>query len=136
MTETRSGHSPIPILFAHWGHEAIRGSERALLDLLARIDRDRFAPILWCNAETMADAARSLDVETRVSRMPILLGWEAPKLDVGGYRALVREGESLIREYDVRIAHANSGAPNQWLVPATRRARIPHLAHLHAIYGF
>ena len=136
MSETASQRFPIPVLFTHWGHEAIRGSERVLLDLLARIDRDRFAPILWCNAETMADAARSLNVETRVSRMPILLGWDAPKLDVAGFRALVREGESLIRKYDVHVVHANSGAPNQWMVPATRRARIPLVAHLHAIYGF
>lgn len=136
MRETAPQRFPTPVLFTHWGHEAIRGSERVLLDLLARLDRDRFAPILWCNAQTMADAARSLDVETRVSRMPILLGWEAPMLDVAGFRALVRQGESLIREYEVRIVHANSAAPNQWMVPATRRARIPLVAHLHAIYGF
>jgi L-malate glycosyltransferase len=127
---------PAPVLFTHWGDEAIRGSERVLLDLLARVDRDLFEPILWCNAHAMADAARSLRVETRVSRMPILFGWESPKLDVAGFRSLIREGESLIRQYGVRVVHANSGAPNQWMVPATRRARIPLLAHLHAIYGF
>lgn len=107
-----------------------------LLDLLARIDRDQYAPILWCNSHAMADAAHSLRIETRLSRMTILLGWDAPRFDVVGFRSLVREAESLIREYGVRIVHANSGAPNQWLVPATRRARIPLLAHLHAIYGF
>jgi glycosyltransferase involved in cell wall biosynthesis len=126
----------VPVLFAHWGNEGVRGSERVLLDLFSNLNRDRFAPLLWCNAKTMAAAAESLGVPARVSRMPILLGWDAPKLDVSAYRALVREGESLIREHGAKLVHANSGAPSQWLVPAARRARVPLVAHLHAIYGF
>ena len=114
-----------PVLFVHWGEEGIRGSERVLLDLLKSIDRRRFTPILWCNAETMASSARALDVPTHVSRMPILLGWDAPRLDISGYRALVAQGKDMIREFGVRLVHANSGAPNQWMVPAARSARVP-----------
>jgi hypothetical protein len=125
-----------PVLYVHWGEEGIRGSERVLLDLLKSIDRRRFTPILWCNAETMASAALALDVPARVSPMPILLGWDAPRLDIGGYRALIAEGIAMIREFGVRLVHANSGAPNQWMVPAARSARVPMLAHVHAIYGF
>jgi len=126
---------PVPILYVHWGNEGIRGSERVLLDLLSGIDRAQFAPVLWCNAEALAGAAKALDVRTRVSSMPILLGWDAPRFDLSGYRRLVSEGKSLIREFDVRLVHANSGAPNQWMAPAARQARVPMLAHLHAIYG-
>jgi len=122
------------VLYVHWGDEGIRGSERVLLDLLSGIDRTQFTPVLWCNAQTMATAARALDVQTRVSPMPILLGWDAPRLDVAGYRRLLAEGGSIIREFGVQLVHANSGAPNQWMVPAARQARIPLLAHLHAIY--
>ena len=125
-----------PVLFVHWGEEGIRGSERVLLDLLKNLDRARFKPILWCNAETMASAARSLDVPSRVSRMPILLGWDSPKLDIAGYGKLIAAGKAMIREFGVRVVHANSGAPNQWMVPAARGERVPMLAHLHAIYGF
>jgi len=125
-----------PVLFVHWGDEGIRGSERVLLDLLKALDRRRFTPVLWCNAETMASSARALDVPTRVSAMPILLGWDAPRFDVAGYRALVAQGKAMIREFGITVVHANSGAPNQWMVPATRSERIPMLAHLHAIYGF
>lgn len=124
-----------PILFTHWGEEGIRGSERVLLDLLARIDRDRFPPFLWCNAKTLASAANDLGIRTRHSRMPILLGWDNPRYDLRGYRALVMEAAKLIGETGARLVHANSGAPNQWMVPAARRARIPLVAHLHAIYG-
>lgn len=126
----------VPVLYVHWGEEGIRGSERVLLDLLKSVDRTRFKPILWCNAETMASAARSLDVVTRVSPMPILLGWDAPRLDIAGYWNLVSAGKAMIREFGVRVVHANSGAPNQWMVPAARSAGVPLLAHLHAIYGF
>lgn len=131
-----SAQRKTPILFVHWGDEGIRGSERVLLDLLARLDRNRFSALLWCNAETMGHAARELDVPVRVSRMPILLGWDAPKFDFAGYGALIRQGKNLIGELEARLVHANSGAPNQWMVPAARAARIPLLAHLHAIYGF
>lgn len=124
------------VLFVHWGDEGIRGSERVLLDLLKSIDRSRFRPTLWCNAETMATAARELDVHARVSRMPILLGWDAPRLDISGYRALIAQAKAMIQELGVRLVHANSGAPNQWMVPAARSTRVPMLAHLHAIYGF
>jgi glycosyltransferase involved in cell wall biosynthesis len=128
--------SPAPILFVHWGDEGIRGSERVLLDLLSTIDRRLFAPVLWCNGETMAGSARALDVTTRVSRMPILLGWDSPRFDLSGYSALVGEGREIIRKFGVQVVHANSGAPSQWMVPAARTERVPLLAHLHAIYGF
>src|SRR5207247_11001668 len=67
---------------------------------------------------------------------PILLGLGSPKLDLPAYRSLVREGESLIRECGAKLVHANSAAPSQWMVPASRRTRVPLLAHLHAIYSF
>lgn len=125
-----------PVLFVHWGDEGIRGSERVLLDLLAKLDRDTYPPFLWCNAESMAAAARELGVPAKVTRMPILLGWDAPRMDVAGYRALVRQGLQLIRAHGARVVHANSGAPNQWMMAAARRARVPLVAHLHAIYKF
>lgn len=128
--------TPTPVLYVHWGDSGIRGSERVLLDLFAKLDRNRFRPFLWCNAEALADAARSMDVPAEVSTMPILLGWDAPKLDLAGYRRLVDHGERLIQRHGVRLVHANSGAPNQWMVPVARRARVPLVAHLHAIYNF
>ncbi|HKO15620.1 MAG TPA: glycosyltransferase [Gemmatimonadaceae bacterium] len=136
MTAAARDPNAAPVLFVHWGEEGIRGSERVLLDLLAKLDRDAFAPLVWCNAETMANAVRQLDVPVHLSRMPILLGWDAPRLDLAGYRALVRQGTELIRSHGARVVHANSGAPNQWMVAAARGARIPLVGHLHAVYKF
>jgi len=128
--------SPASILFVHWGHEGIRGSERVLLDLLSNLDRDLYAPTVWCNTETLRDAARALGIPARVSRMPILLGWDPPKFDVRGYRSLLGEGGTLIRDSQARLVHVSSGAPNQWMIPAARSMQVPLVAHLHAVYGY
>lgn len=129
-----SARGPVPILFAHYGDDGIRGSERVLLDILAHLNRERYTPLLWCNREVMAEAARSLDVETRVTPMPILAGWSAPRFEVGEHIRLRREAREFIVTRGVRVVHANSGAPNQWLVPATRGLHVGYLTHLHAHY--
>jgi glycosyltransferase involved in cell wall biosynthesis len=135
-SDTAATGSPAPILFVHWGDEGIRGSERVLLDLLSNIDRDLYAPLLWCNTKTLHDAVRALGLPARVSRMPILLGWDRPRFDARAYWSLVREGTALIRDSKARLVHVSSGAPNQWMVPAARSMKVPLIAHLHAVYGF
>lgn len=125
---------PVPILFAHYGEENIRGSERILLDLLRHLDRATIEPVVWCNTETMANATRELGIRTYTSRMPLLLGWDKPRLDVQQYRELRRVALELFDRHAIQVVHANSGAPNQWLVPAARSRRIGLVAHLHAHY--
>lgn len=135
MKNPAAKHSkPTPILFTHYGDEWIRGSERCLLDLLAHLDRERFQPVLWCNAETMADEARRIDVPVTRSDFPLLMGWKAPRFDVAGFARLVRQGNALADQHGIALVHANSGAPNQWLNLVARSRRIPLLAHLHSRY--
>jgi glycosyltransferase involved in cell wall biosynthesis len=128
------GATPAPILFVHYGEEWIRGSERCLLDLFTYLDRDRFRPILWCNAETLASEARKLDVEVEVSRFTVLLGWAAPRYDVANYWRLVRRAQALIKTHNIRLVHANSAAPTQWMFVAAHRERVPLLTHVHVPY--
>lgn len=125
---------PLPILFAHYGEEGIRGSERVLLDLLRHLDLDTFVPTVWCNAETMASATFALGVETRLTPMPILCGWSAPRFELAANHRLRREARAFIRQRSVHLVHANSGAPNQWLVPAARSCATRYVTHLHAHY--
>ncbi len=132
MSQTRPG--PAPILFVHYGADWIRGSERCLLDLVRCLDRERFEPFVWCNAPALAEAVRALGVPAKTGRFTMLLDWGAPRFDVRGHVALVREGLSLVRRHGIRLIHANSGAPSQWMIPVARSARIPIVAHLHAIY--
>ena len=67
------GARPPAILFAHDGEDWIRGSERCLLDLVARLDRDRFHPVVWCNAPTLSAAAAGAEVR-RAPSSPRLAG--------------------------------------------------------------
>ena len=134
LSASVSSSAPTPILFAHYGEENIRGSERILLDLLSHVDRRMVEPVVWCNAETMADATRNMGITTYTSRMPLLLGWDAPRFDVRQYGELRRTARMLFDRHAIRVVHANSGAPNQFLVPAARSRGIGLVAHLHAHY--
>jgi len=125
---------PAVVLFTHFGEDWIRGSERCLLDLLAHLDRRRFAPVAWCNTTTMEREIAALHVPVHRSRFSILADWGRPKWDVANWLRLVREGKALARRYGVRLLHANSGAPVQWLLPVASARRLPLLAHLHSPY--
>ena len=124
------------VLFVHYGGDEIRGSERCLLDLLGSLDRQKFEPVVWCNAAITEAAVRALRIPVARSDFAILLGWAPPRWRVGAWLSLIRQGVRLIRQHGVQLVHANSGAPNQWMVPAARRCGVPVLAHLHARYLF
>jgi L-malate glycosyltransferase len=125
---------PIPILYVHYGDEWIRGSERLLLDLLAHIDRNRFAPVVWCNGEQMENAVRELNLPVYRSRFDILLTSIRPNHRVGCWARQIREGLHIAARHRIRVIHSNSGGPVQWMLPVARLRRIPILAHLHAPY--
>ncbi|HTV44820.1 MAG TPA: glycosyltransferase family 4 protein [Stellaceae bacterium] len=125
---------PIPILFTHYGDSWIRGSEQLLLDLLARLDRQRVRPVVWCNAAEMADAVRGLGITAYRSDFELYFDYLAPRFRLGHYRSLMREAHRLIGEHEIRVLHSNSAAPCQWLAPVARQERLPLLAHLHIGY--
>lgn len=125
---------PSTILFTHYGSDWIRGSERCLLDLLAHLDRDKFNPIVWCNSKIMVDEVKALGLTAYRSDFSLLLGWHKPHFDIRSFISLVKRGIQLVDRHQVRLLHANSGAPNQWLNLVARARHIPLLAHLHARY--
>jgi L-malate glycosyltransferase len=126
--------APAPILYTHYGDNWIRGSERCLLDLLTHLDRSRFRPVLWTNNDSLVEAVAKLDVPVYLDDFNVLFGWRRPRLSVRSFRAQVRQGRALVRRFGVRLLHANSAAPTQWLVPVGRSEQIPVLTHLHAPY--
>lgn len=118
----------------HYGEDWIRGSERCLLDWLGHLDRDRVRPVVWCNSQTMATAVAELHVPVVRGRFPILLDWQPPRFDLVGFAARVREGVALVRAHEIELIHANSAAPNQWMLPVARTTGVPLIAHLHTSY--
>lgn len=124
----------IPILFNHYGDEWIRGSEILLLDLLSGLDKSRFTPIVWCNGRQMADACLAAGYCTYQSEFRTMLDYNSDPANVKEYFKMIGFGIKLCREHHIRLIHANSAAPAQWLVPISRHMHLPMLAHLHSSY--
>jgi glycosyltransferase involved in cell wall biosynthesis len=123
-----STQGPAPILFVHEGLDWIRGSERCMLDLVERLDRTRYRPIVWCNTPTLADAARAVGADVHLARTTPEVPGAFP-VD----RGLARVARGLIARHGVRLIHANTLDPLPALVVAARSARIPIANHLHLI---
>ena len=131
------------ILFVHSSDE-LYGSDVVLLELLRRLDRSRFAPLVALPADLPYDAGRprlsdelaKLDIplcklDFAVLRRRYLRPAGLPGFALRlyrGSRALAR----LIRDQDVRLVHANTVAVVGGAL-AARLARRPLVWHVHEI---
>ncbi|WP_413701784.1 glycosyltransferase family 4 protein [Psychromonas sp. KJ10-10] len=127
-------HSSTTILFTHYGDNWIRGSERCLLDLLCHLDKQKFTPILWCNQPILEAQAKKLGIIVYRSDFPLLLGWNAPRFNLKGFTQLLKTALKIIDKHQIKLLHANSAAPCQWLNFAARKRKLPLLCHLHSSY--
>ncbi len=126
--------APLNVLFVHYGDQWVRGSEQLLLDLLKNLDPARVRPVVWCNGIAMAEAVRNCGIPVYRSDFAYYFDAGSPGFQPRSYLSLVREGIQLVRQHDIQVLHANSAAPNQWLLPVARWTRRPLLAHLHIDY--
>jgi glycosyltransferase involved in cell wall biosynthesis len=114
--------APRTILFVHSGRDWIRGSERCLLDLVEGLDRDRFTPIVACDAPTLRREAE----RAGASAEHVELGHSiVPSRDAR------RTARDLLRRTGARLVHANVSTVVPALLPAARARRVPIVAHLH-----
>lgn len=97
-----------------------------MLDLVTHLDRDRFRPVVLCNAESLATASEKLGATVYWGKR---YGEEHDHFFPN--RTLVREARRIVREQNIRLVHANDFQPVKWLMPAARGARIPMLLHVH-----
>lgn len=115
--------APATILFAHSGRDWIRGSERCLLDLIARLDRTQFTPVLACESRILADEARALGAA--IEHVPEWRdGWRPPMEQV-------RRVQRIMQAHRVRLVHANNLIPIPSVLPVARSGGIPVVAHIH-----
>ncbi len=124
------------ILFVHYGDDWIRGSERCLLDLISHLDQAAFNPVVWCNSQVLANHFQDLGIKVIRNDFCILFGWKAPRFNLSAYHGQIKAGIKIVKEFNIDIIHANSGAPNQWLAPVSRITTTPLIAHLHSPYLF
>ena len=125
---------PIAILFTHYGDEWIRGSEIVLLDLLGALDKRQVVPIVWCNGREMAAACLAAGYKTYRSEFRPMFDYGSRPPNPKHYLETIRLGTKICRDHDIRVIHANSAAPAQWVVPISRKTRVPMLTHLHISY--
>jgi len=128
------GHEPNRILFIHYGENAIRGSERCLLDLVRHLDRKIFTPVVWCNSERLADEVEKLNIKVIKSDFQILLSGHTSRFDFRSFYKTIKAGLKIVSAEKIDLIHANSGAPNQWMNIVARIRGLPLLSHLHARY--
>ena len=111
------------VVFAHAGRDWIRGSEQCLLDLVARLDRRRFRPVVVCDAPTLAREAE------RLGATAVLVDrWDPGPVCPAPTR---RRTEALLREHGAAIVHANMPEVLPAIIPAARALRLPVVAHIH-----
>jgi L-malate glycosyltransferase len=125
---------PIPVLFVHYGEQWIRGSEQLLLDLMRRLDPGQVRPILWTNGTEMAAASEAAGLPTYRTDFSYYLDYNSPFPNPARYAGFVRQGLALVRRHGVRVIHANSAAPVQWMLPVARLSGRKLLVHLHSSY--
>ena len=99
-----------------------------MLDLVARVDRAKFQPIVICEQPTLAGAAAALDVP--VVQLDPADDWTVLRNRAGrpALRARLRE---VFRTHDVRLIHANVTAVLPVVLPIARNERLPVVCHLH-----
>jgi len=124
----------INLLFVHYGDNWIRGSERCLLDLMASLNKEKFSIYLWCNSDILADQARPMCQALLTTDFVNILGYEDSIRNIFPFAAQIKKGKELIKRWDIDVVHANSAAPNQWMLPVTKMTKTPLVTQLHSPY--
>lgn len=111
------------VVFAHKGHDWIRGSEQCLLDLVSGLDREAFRLMLLTNGRTLA-----AEVERRGVEAVLVKHWSGGVLTNAFTHQRVTR---LLRDRGAALVHANMAVTLPLIIPAARRLGIPVLTHLH-----
>lgn len=114
------------------------GAERSLLDLLKRIDRNKYVPlVLFPTDGPLKDKVSSIDCETVVFDMPwwVVKGRKSRSHLIKlllGMPAKVRYIRDLIRKEDISFVYTNTIVCIDGAI-AAKLEGIPHIWHIHEI---
>ncbi|MEO6665935.1 MAG: glycosyltransferase family 4 protein, partial [Nitrospiria bacterium] len=121
------------ILFVHYGRNWIRGSEMCLLNLLGRLDRTVWDPIVACTGEDLRREVELLGIPVHPVDIPeITLDGIRSKFQLLRYAKSFAALRALLRRHPVELIYANSGLPSQLGYPLSRLFGIPLVCHIHA----
>lgn len=125
------------LLFAHFGDQQMRGSERCLINLFKGLNPEHYETVLWCNQPALRDLASPYVSEVHVSDFTPPIGFGYPPSKRGAlldYLKLRKDAHSHLKRLRPDLIICNSLAPCQWMVPASIKLKIPLLCYLHTNY--
>lgn len=127
--------APLTVLFVHYGGDWIRGSETVLLDLLRFLDRDRIRPLLACNHQVLAAAARKLEVDSfHVDRPTVRIDGRATRIEPLRWWRTVGHLAELGRRLGAGLFYSQNAQPSQVAYYAGRRLGAPCMANIQSFY--
>jgi len=124
------------VAFCHYTSDVCGGSDRALVDLVTHLDRERFTPfMLLKTGDPMASAYRDLGIE--VSELPFVsprraLEWRKLAAFFGWFWPHVFQSVLQFRRWKVDLVHVNTSNNLQGAV-AARLARRPLVWHVREL---
>ncbi|MEO6525282.1 MAG: glycosyltransferase family 4 protein [Gemmatimonadaceae bacterium] len=114
------------VVFAHKGHDWIRGSEQCVLDLLSGLDRTRYRLLVVANGRALLRESERLGVRAvRVAH------WGGGRILNAPWRHVMR---GILRAHQPALIHANMAVALPLIIPASRKLAIPVVTHLHLSY--
>ncbi len=122
------------LLFVHYGHDWIRGSEICLINLIKSINHQKYDCILWCNQQSLADKVQKQLSASYVTPFTVLLGWQSPRFSLSNWHEFYQQGKDIVNQHHVDLIHCNSAAPCQWMNLVARHTQTPLVTHLHTQY--
>lgn len=123
------------IMFLHQGVFWNRGSEKVLLSMLSKLDRERFYPVLVCNHELLALEAEKHGIKTyRVEWPEVMIDTGYIRLQfIKILRTIIRL-RALIKRELVDVLVCNSGLTTQTGYYSARLCGIPCVSYVHSPY--
>ncbi len=131
------------ILYVHAKSEQVEGSRENLLDIMNRLDKPDFNPILWTDCQTLANKAIELGIEVYCDNFDQMQSKQSTVFsrikkqhlaNLSLWWELVSDAETLIEHCDIDMIHVNNAQACQWMSMAARHTRTPLVAYLYREY--
>src|SRR5687768_7891107 len=115
-----------PILYVNSWSSAHGGSATSLLDIVSRLDRARFAPIVVC-PEPGELPQRLAEIDVPVVIHPLS---RLTKTEFWGFMTEVPWYAQLLRTRQIALVHGNTSASRRSVVQAAAWCRVPYVQHV------
>ena len=121
------------LFYNHTGK--VSGAERVLLMIVARLDRSRFEPVVWCPTDgPLMDLLKSFGIQAvPIAPLSARFTWRPVQLlkYLASFVAMIRAARAAVRAESPEIVHANSIRAGLVMTAATVGMRNRVVWHVH-----